>query len=156
MSASEVLPKQSSRVSDEVQAEIVRLAIRQVPQVEIARRLEVHRQTVKRVLTRTHAAMSISHDFDQERAEAVAVYRAIQGEAWRAVEQGKLGALGEVRMSQQRIDVLLGLPLAGPEDPALQLARFKKDVVAAIHAEAPELAPRVAQRLLAMNQEQER
>ncbi len=154
MSTGESLPKQTARVSDEVQAEIVKLAIRQVPHAEIARRLEVHRQTVKRVLTRTHAAMSISHDFDQERAEAVAVYRQIQGEAWRGVEQGKLGALAEVRMAQQRIDALLGLPLAGPEDPLIQLQRFKADVLTAIRAEAPDLAPRLAQRLLAMNQEQ--
>jgi len=155
MSTAKFLPKQTARVSDEVQAEIVRLAIRQVSHAEIARRLEVHRQTVKRVLTRTHAALAISHDFDQERAEAVEVYRQIQAEAWRAVEQGKLGALAEVRMAQQRIDVLLGLPLAGPEDPQVQLQRFKAGVVAAIHAEAPEVAPRIAQRLLAMNQEEQ-
>ncbi len=155
MSAAELLPKQSARVSDEVQAEIVKLAIRQVPQVEIARRLNVHRQTVRRVLTRTYAAMAISHDTDKERAEAVAVYREVQAEAWRAVEQGKLGALAEVRMSQQRIDSLLGLPLDGAEDPQLQLQRFKTDVLAAIRAEAPDVGPRIAQRLLAINRQGE-
>lgn len=139
-----MLPKQTARVSDQVQAEIVRLAIRQVSHAEIARRLDVHRQTVKRVLARTHAALAISHDFDQERAEAVAIYREVQRAAWDAVEQGKLGALAEVRMAQQRIDALLGLPLAGPDDPQLQLQRFKADVLAAIQAEAPDLAPRLA------------
>jgi len=155
MSTAESLPKQTARVSDEIQAEIVRLAIRQVPQVEIARRLNVHRQTVRRVLTRTYAAMSISHDFDQERAEAVAVYREVQRAAWEAVEQGRTGALAEVRQAQTRIDSLLGLPLPGPEDPQMQLQRFKADVLAAIHAEAPEVAPRIAQRLLAMNQQEQ-
>jgi DNA-directed RNA polymerase specialized sigma24 family protein len=57
MSTCESLPKQTARVSDEVQAEIIRMAIRQVSHAEIARRLSVHRQTVKRVLTRTRAAM---------------------------------------------------------------------------------------------------
>jgi len=155
MSTAESLPKQTARVSDEVQAEIVRLAIRQVPQVEIARRLNVHRQTVRRVLTRTRAAMSISHDFDQERAEAVAVYRQIQAEAWRAVEQGKIAMLAEVRQSQQRIDSLLGLPLDGAEDPQLQLQRFKTDVLAAIRAEAPDVGPRIAQRLIAINRQEQ-
>jgi len=153
MSTGESLPKQTARISDEVQSEIVRLAIRQVSHAEIARRLNVHRQTVKRVLVRTHSAMSISHNFDIERAEAVEVYRQIQAEAWRAVEQGKLGALAEVRMSQQRIDALLGLPLNGPEDPQSQLQRFKSEVLAAIHAEAPDVGPRIAQRLIAINQE---
>jgi len=155
MTTSEVLPKGTARVSDEVQAEIVRLAIRQVSHAEIARRLNIHRQTVKRVLVRTRAAMSISHNFDIERAEAVEVYRQIQAEAWRAVEQGKLGALAEVRMSQQRIDALLGLPLAGPEDPQSQLQRFKSEVLAAIHAEAPDVGPRIAQRLIAVNRQEQ-
>jgi transposase-like protein len=155
MSTSASLPKQTARISDEVQAEIVRLAIRQVPHVEIGRRLNIHRQTVKRVLTRTRAALAISHDTEQERGEAVEVYRQIQAEAWRAVEQGKLGALAEVRMSQQRIDALLGLPLAGPEDPQLQLQRFKSEVVAAIRAEAPDVGPRIAQRLIAINRQEQ-
>lgn len=153
MSTCESLPKQTARVSDEVQAAIVRLAIRQVSHAEIARRLNVHRQTVKRVLVRTRAAMAISHDTDQERAEAVAVYREVQRAAWEAVDKGRTGALAEVRQAQTRIDALLGLPLDGPEDPLIQLQRFKADVLAAIWAEAPDVGPRIAQRLLAMNQE---
>ena len=71
------------------------------------------------------------------------------------MEQGKLGALAEVRMSQQRIDALLGLPLAGPEDPLLELQRFKADVISAIHAEAPDVGPRIAQRLIAVNRQEQ-
>ncbi len=155
MSTCESLPKQTARVSDETQSLIVKLAIRQVSQAEIARRLNVHRQTVRRVLTRTHAALAIIHDFDQERAEAVAVYREVQRAAWEAVDTGKLGALAEVRQCQTRIDALLGLPLDGAEDPQLQLQRFKADVLTAIRAEAPDVGPRIAQRLIAMNQQEE-
>jgi DNA-directed RNA polymerase sigma subunit (sigma70/sigma32) len=144
------LPQRSARIPDETQADIVRLAIRQVSQAEIARRLKIHRQTVRRVLKRTSAVLAIERDVEKDRAEAITVYREVQRAAWEAIEAGKRAAelLAEVRQSQQRIDNLLGLAVTAPDDPALLLEQFKRTVVAVIQAEAPELAPRLAQRLL--------
>jgi transposase-like protein len=144
------LPRRSARIPEETQAEIVRLAIRQVPQAEIARRVEVHRQTVRRVLKRTRAALAINQDLEQDRAEALAVYREVQRSAWEAIESGRTPAmlLGEIRQAQQRIDNLLGLAPADPDDPAMQLREFKSIVVGIIRREAPQLAPRLAERLL--------
>jgi hypothetical protein len=150
-----MLPQRTPRLSAETQAEIVRLSIRQVSQTQIAKRTEVHRQTVKRVLQRTQAALAINQDLERERLEAIAVYREIQRTAWEAVDgaidQGRspVAALAEVRQTQQRIDALLGLAPLGPEDLAADLARFKRIVRDVIAQEAPELGPRIAQRLLA-------
>lgn len=151
------LLRRSPRLSDQQQAEIVRLAIHQVPQVEIARRVGVHRQTVKRVLERTRAALTINQDVEQDRAEALAVYREIQRSAWDAIERGRSSAilLGEIRQAQQRIDNLLGLAPADPDDPGLQLREFKAIVVGLIRREAPQLAPKLAERLLEVAQQGE-
>jgi orotate phosphoribosyltransferase-like protein len=148
------LPQRAARVSDEVMAQIVQLAIRQVSHADIARRVGVNRKTVKRVVDRTRAALAINQDLAVERAEAIAVYREVQRTAWQAVEQalerGRSPAmsLAEVRLAQTRIDHLLGLAPTGPDDPLLLLAEFKAAVLTVIQAEAPELGPRIAQRLL--------
>jgi hypothetical protein len=126
-----------------------------VPATEIAKRAGVHRHTVRRVLKRTRAALAINEDLSADRAEAIAVYREVQRTAWEGVEQaqerGRSPAmlLAEVRQSQTRIDGLLGLPPADPDDPAQLLHRFKATVVSLIQLEAPELAPKLARRLLA-------
>lgn len=122
-----------------------------MPHTEIARRTGVNRHTVRRVLKRTRAALAITEDTAELRAEAIVVYREIQRTAWegveRAMERGRSPAmlLAEVRMAQQRIDALLGLAPTSEDDPVQQ---FKAIVVGLIQAEAPELAPRLAQRLL--------
>lgn len=46
---SEQLPQRAARVSDEIQADIVRLALRYVPHVTIAARTGVYQHTVKRL-----------------------------------------------------------------------------------------------------------
>lgn len=145
-----VLPQRTARISDETQAEIVRLAIRQVPQGEIARRTDVHRHTVTRVLKRTRGALQINEDTGANRAEAIAVYREIQRTAWDTIEQGRSPAmlLAEVRMAQQRIDALLGLaPI--PDDPYLRFQELRAAILGVVVTEAPEVAQRIAQRLMA-------
>jgi len=68
---------------------ILRLAVRQLPHTEIATRIGVHRHTVRRVLKRTRAALSINADLSADRAEAIAVYREVQRTAWEAVEKAQ-------------------------------------------------------------------
>jgi hypothetical protein len=154
MSIAPSLPARAARIPDETTAQILRLAIRQVPATEIAKRAGVHRHTVRRVLKRTRAALAINEDLSADRAEAIAVYREVQRTAWEAVEKAQekgrspAALLGEVRQSQARIDGLLGLAPADPDDPMLLLAQFKQKVITLIHEEAPELAPRLTQRLL--------
>lgn len=144
-----MLAQKPPRISDSQQAEIVRLAIQQVPQAEIARRVGVQRKTVGRVLARQRAALTINQTTDEARAEAVQVYRAIQATAWRGIEDGKsLSLLDTITRAQQRIDALLGTAPSGPDDPSAELARFKAAVLTAITSEAPAAAPRIAQRLL--------
>jgi predicted DNA-binding protein YlxM (UPF0122 family) len=152
--SAEQLPQRAARISDETQAEIVRLAIRQVSQSEIARRVDVHRQTVRRVLKRTRAALAITQDLEQDRAEALAVYRELQRVAWESIDAGRAPAqlLAEIRQTQQRIDSLLGLAPDGPDDPALLIQQFKTTIVQLVRAEAPELAPRLARRLRALEE----
>jgi DNA-binding CsgD family transcriptional regulator len=125
------LPQRTARISDETQAEIVRLGIRQVSHAEIARRAGVHRHTVERVLKRTRSALRINEDTELERAAAIAVYREVQRTAWEAIESGRSPALllGEVRQAQQRIDTLLGLAPGGPDDPIALLGTFKATVI---------------------------
>jgi len=148
------LPARAARIPDEKTAQILRLAIRQLPHTEIAQRTGVHRHTVRRVLKRTRAALAINEDLSADRAEAIAVYREVQRTAWEAVEKaqerGRSPAmlLAEVRQSQARIDGLLGLAPSDPDDPVQALQRFKATVVSLIQLEAPDLAPRLAQRLL--------
>lgn len=142
------------RLTEEQQLENCRLALRQVPHVQIAERVGVHRNTVSRVVGRTRAALSVNDNLEQERASAIEVYRELQRSAWEAVEtatdRGRSTAslLGEVRQAQQRIDTLMGLVPLGPDDPALELAQFKAVVVDLIRTEAPALAPVLAQRML--------
>jgi DNA-directed RNA polymerase specialized sigma24 family protein len=62
------LSQRSARITDDQTAEIVRLAIRQLPYVEIAKRAGVHRNTVSRVLKRTRAALTINADLEIERS----------------------------------------------------------------------------------------
>jgi Homeodomain-like domain len=145
------LPQRTARISDDTQAEIVRLGIRQVSHAEIARRAGVHRHTVERVLKRTRAALRINEDTERDRAEAVAVYREIQRTAWEAIESGRSPAilLGEVRQAQQRIDNLLGLAPDVPDDPVALLNTFKSTVISLVLSEAPALAPKLAERLAA-------
>jgi hypothetical protein len=155
MAAEQGLSQRMPRVPEETQSEIVRLAIRQVSQAEIARRLCLHRQTVKRVLQRTAATIAVVQDTEQARGESLAVYREVQRCAWQAVENamksGRSPAmlLAEVRQAQQRIDALLGVAPAGDEgDTWVMLAQFKATVVNTIRSEAPEAARVIAQRLL--------
>jgi hypothetical protein len=148
------LPARSPRISEEQQLEICRLSIRQVSGVEIARRVGVNRHTVRRVLERSRAALRINSDLAPERAEAIVTYREIQRAAWEAADavqaRGRSPAmlLAEVRLAQTRIDALLGLAPPGPDDPVQELVAFKAVVVNVIQTEAPELAPRLAKRLL--------
>ena len=149
------LPARAARISDEIATEIVRLSVRGFSDSEIARRVGVHRRTVRRALDRTRAALSINTETEQDRAEALATYREIQRTAWAAVEAAEdLGQpaparhLAEIRLTQARIDALLGLAPAGPDDPVMILAQFKATVVTLIRDEAPQLAPVLAQRLL--------
>lgn len=159
MSDQPSLPARTARISDETTAEIVRLAIRQVPHSEIGRRTGVHRHTVRRVLTRTRAALVINEDLAQARAESVLVYQEIQRTAWQAVEtaleRGRSPAmlLAEVRQAQARIDGLLGLAPVGPEDAMVQHDRFKRIVIGLIRAETPELASVLAKRLIDASRE---
>jgi hypothetical protein len=121
---------------------------------QIARLAKVHKTTVARVLRRTRAAIRLNEDTEQERVEAIAVYREVQRTAWEAAANAmKVGRspamlLAEVRLAQQRIDALLGLAPSGPDDPLILLATFKQVVTSTIHEQAPELAPAIAQRLL--------
>jgi transposase-like protein len=149
----DMMPRRAARISEETQAEIVRLALHQMSQTEIARKTGVHRQTVKRVLKRTRAALQINQDLEQDRAEALAVLREVQRAAWAAIDEGRTPArlLAEVRQAQQQINALLGLAPLSPDDPATQLQEFKLLVVGLIRREAPELAPVLAERLRAMN-----
>lgn len=55
--------------------------------------------------------------------------------------------LAEVRQAQTRIDDLLGLALSAP-DALSTLISFRALVIKTIGAEAPELAPRLAAKLL--------
>src|SRR5947209_10937844 len=132
--AEERFSQRASRVTDDTVAEIMRLAIRQVSQAEIARRVQVNRHTVRRVIKRTRGALTINRDLEQERAEAIIVYREIQRSAWESVENAlKVGrspamALAEGRQSQQRIDTLTGIEPPKGEDPLTLLAQFKATV----------------------------
>jgi hypothetical protein len=147
------MPRRRLRIPDATAAEIVRLDLRSVPKVEIARRLEVNRNTVTRVLERAKALRRVNVDTEAERVRAVAVYQEVQRSAWESVENAlELGrspamALAEVRQSQQRIDTLLQLEPAKVDDPAAQLALFKQTVVALIVTHAPDLAPMLSQAL---------
>lgn len=153
MSAETALPGRSARISDATQALIVRCAIRQMSHSQIASTAKVNRKTVARVLKRTRAALTINEATEQDRAEAVAVYREVQRTAWECIEsamnKGRSPAmlLAEVRLAQQRIDALLGLAPAGADDPVMLLAEFKSVVVRLIHDEAPHIAPVLARRL---------
>ncbi len=148
------LPQRPSRIADGTIAEIVRLDLRQVPHAEIARRLQLNKRTVSRVLDRMRAALTITSDVASERARAIATYREIQRSAWEAADvaqrRGRSPAmlLAEVRQAQQRIDALLGLAPSGPDDPTTLLVQLRTIVVGLIQREAPELGPRLAQKLL--------
>lgn len=148
------MPQRAPRVTEEQAEQIVRLAIQQVSQAEIAREVGVHRQTVKRVLDRTRTTLAVTENTEQDRAEAVAVLREVQRTAWedakKARESGRSTSslLAEVRLCQQQINGLLGLAALEAEDPVLILARFKAVVADVIRAEALDLAPKIAQRLL--------
>lgn len=152
-------PKRAARITEEQQTQIVRLDIRGVSQSDIARLVKVNRTTVKRVLDRVGSARLIDADTRAERGRALAVYREIQATAWLAVakatEHGRSPAmlLAEIRMAQQRIDDLLGLAPSQSDDPVLMLAAFKSTVTTLILEEAPELGPRLAQRLLEMRED---
>ena len=152
------LSQRSARITDDQTAEIVRLAIRQLPYVEIAKRAGVHRNTVSRVLKRTRAALTINADLEIERSQAVALYREIQRTAWEGVEavseEGRVPVrlLAEIRQCQTRIDAFLGLAPAGPDDPTLVLAQLKQTIVHLVLTEAPQLAPVLAQRLQALSE----
>jgi hypothetical protein len=63
--------------------------------------------------------------------------------------------LSEIRQAQTRIDALLGLAPSSPDDPVAVLAQFKAVVTSLIQEEAPELAPRLAERLLSAARNQE-
>lgn len=155
MSSDKAVPLAAPRVTEEQTLRICRLALRQVAQTEIARRVGVHRNTVRRVLKRTRGALAATQDTAQDRAEAIAVLREVQRTAWedmlaaRARGRSTAMLLAEVRLAQQQINALLGLQApAGPDDPALQLQQFKAILVGLIQQEAPQLAPRLAQKLL--------
>jgi hypothetical protein len=161
MTAETSLPSRAARLSDEQQCLIVRLAIRRMSDTQIARTAKVNRKTVARVVKRTRAALRINEDTEQDRAEALAVYREIQRTSWeciaKAMSTGRSPAvlLAEVRQSQQRIDALLGLAPSGPDgDPWLMLAQFKSVVVNVVQSTAPELAPVISQRLLEVTQDE--
>jgi hypothetical protein len=109
-------------------------------------------------LDRARSTIAATRDTEQVRAEAVAVLREVQRTAWEdmkiARERGRSTAmlLAEVRLAQQQINGLLGLAALDPDDPAMVLAQFKAVVSEVIKSEAPELAPKIAQRLLAMQE----
>jgi hypothetical protein len=153
------LPNRAPRVSASQQLEICRLDIRGLAQTEIAESVGVHRHTVGRVLERTRAAIAIDTELAPERERALAVYREIQRLSFEAAEEarkrGRSPAMlyAEVRQAQARIDTLLGLAPAEPDDPFAVLAQFKAVVVNLIAAEAPDLAPVLAERLRAANDE---
>jgi Homeodomain-like domain len=151
MTTENPLPKRAARVSQEQQTQVVRLALRQHSQAEIARTTGLNPRTVRRILARTRSALRINQETSQDRAEAIATYRLIQREAWQAIDAGRAPAelLGEVRLAQTRIDQLLGLAPASVGDPLLLLSEFKEVVIRVVELEAPELAPRLADRLRA-------
>lgn len=157
------LPNATARIPDHVAAEIVRrVDLYGVSQAEIARRLQVNRRTVSRVLERTRAARNVVRDLGAEYSRALAVYRDLQRRALEAAEdaraRGKSPAplLAEARQCQTRIDALLGLEPAESVDPQLQLAAFRDTVLVAIREIPPESAPAAAGRLLDMAKEMER
>ena len=159
MSKGKMLPLRVPGVSEEKQLEICRLDLRNVSQVEIARRTGVHRNTVRRVLERTRASLAVTQDLGPERARSVAMYQEIIRTAWEAVETAKekgrslAALLAEIRLAQTRIDQILGLQMTGPDDPAEQLERLRAAFIEAIMTEAPDAAPRVAQRLLEVSKD---
>jgi hypothetical protein len=157
MTSNQALPARSPRISDSTAAEVVRLDLRNVPKTQIAKRLGLHRQTVARVLARTRAAMTVanSHDLHLERERSLALYKEIMREVWEGVEAAKRSGkspaalLAEARLTQSRIDTLLGVTSgSSPDDPHLQLASFRAVVLEVVRTRAPELAPVLAGRLL--------
>jgi hypothetical protein len=149
------LAQRAPRITEGQHREIVRLAIRQLPQTEIAERVGVNRHTVRRVLNRVRSALAINEDLESARAEAVAVYRELQRSAWEKIEEGRApaGLLGEIRQAQSRIDTLLGLAPGSAEDERAELERFKSIVMATLAQEDPELSVRIGRRLLGGTEE---
>lgn len=155
--AEQKLPRRSPNVSDDVAATIIRLDLQELPKAEIARQLGVHRTTVDRVLGRTRSLMNVNRDLAADVDRAVSRYLdliRLGYEAYHAARGAGRNAapyLAEIRLCQTRLDTLLGLEPIPPDDPVLQLASFKRVVVDLIQSEAPQLAPRLAQRLLTLS-----
>jgi hypothetical protein len=100
-------------------------------------------------------AAANSRDVQLERERSLALYKEILREVWEGVETAKRSGkspaalLAEARLTQSRIDTLLGITTAPvPEDPHVQLASFRAVVLEVVRTRAPELAPVLAGRLL--------
>lgn len=143
------------RITPERQREILRFDLRGVPEVEIARRLNVHRSTVRRALERTRAVLAVSESLQVERARALAVLLEVQRTAWQAVEdatdhgRNPAALLREIRHAQTAINDLLGLATIESEEPEREdtVEAMRAAVVAVIQTHAPELAPRLIEAL---------
>jgi IS30 family transposase len=143
MSHDSALPQRAARLTEAQQLQICRLALRQVPQVEIAQRIGCHRNTVRRVLIRTRAALAVNEDTTEARADAIATLREVQRTAWEDMEtaraRGRSTAmlLAEVRLAQQQINGLLGLEEITINHRTEHLARVEAILTAPIPLHLP-------------------
>jgi hypothetical protein len=128
------LPAARARIDPETVAEIVRLDIHGLSHTAIARQVGVNRRTVGRALDRVKSAAGAMRPLEQELNAALNQYRELQRVAWQGIDKGMATTgkppallLQEVRLSQARIDDLLGL-------------------LEALASEAPEARHRLAER----------
>jgi hypothetical protein len=146
------LSQRPAKLTAEQISAICRRDLQQVPEVLIARELQLNRRTVARALARMRAALSVSASLDEERGRALGVYRELQREGWAAAAEarqrgrGSAPYLSVVLAAQGRIDRVLGLDVGVAND---EVAVFKRTVVDMIRSEAPAVAGTLAQKFLA-------
>jgi Helix-turn-helix domain len=145
------LPSRAPRLSIETVTEILRLDVHGQSQAAIAREAKVHPRTVKRVLERIKATAGAMRPIEEELARALRVYREVQRTAWEGIassvqERGRVSAmlLAEIRLSQQRVDQLLGLEPVRPE--VIEIRQYQGVVLDVLAQETPEARLRLAQR----------
>jgi Sigma-70, region 4 len=146
------VPSHATRLSAETQEAILRHDLHGRSLREIAELVGCHVRTVKRVVSKHYASLALDRNIEAERERAVAMHLEVQRVAWAAAgslmkkERSPAPLLDSIEKAQQRIEHLLCLGPAS-DDPMALLVEFKQIIVSLVLTEAPELAPRLAERL---------